>query len=425
MIVADTRKTLLVTSHVFVPDPAAVGQYVAEVAFEMVRRGHRVVVLTGDRGYDDPSIRYPSREIVRGVEVIRLPLTSFGKKAIPLRIAGTASFMLQSVLHGLLRRKIDGFLFSTTPPLIGVANALAGALRGVPIAYWAMDLNPDQLVALGKLSPTSPITTALDAVNRFYLDRSALVVALDRFMIERLQAKTDLGSRGLVVPPWPLEDLLASEGPIAHAENTFRRAHGLEGRVVIMYSGNHTPSNPLDTLIASAIRLRDDPELRFVFVGGGAGKAAVQQAIGTHGLRNVVSLPYQALVDLPHSLSAADVHVVSLGDAMVGIVHPSKVYGAMAVGRPILYFGPRRSHVGDLLDEANIGLHVAHGDVDGAVEAIRRFQRMSHSERAEMGAGGRAILQNRLGREGLSGLFCDRLESSLGFRSGQVAKDPV
>ena len=206
MIVADTRKTLLVTSHVFVPDPAAVGQYVAEVAFEMVRRGHRVVVLTGDRGYDDPSIRYPSREIVRGVEVIRLPLTSFGKKAIPLRIAGTASFMLQSVLHGLLRRKIDGFLFSTTPPLIGVANALAGALRGVPIAYWAMDLNPDQLVALGKLSPTSPITTALDAVNRFYLDRSALVVALDRFMIERLQAKTDLGSRGLVVPPWPLED---------------------------------------------------------------------------------------------------------------------------------------------------------------------------------------------------------------------------
>ncbi len=414
---SDTRKTLLVSSHVFVPDPAAVGQYVAEVAFEMVRRGHRVIVLTGDRGYDDPSTRYPAHEVIHGVEVVRLPLTSFGKKAIPLRIAGTASFMLQSVLHGILRSNIDGFLFSTTPPLIGVANAIAGALRRVPIAYWAMDLNPDQLVALGKLSPTSPITRALDAVNKLYLDRSALVVALDRFMLERLEAKTNLRGRGIVVPPWPLQDLVSTSVSIAHADNTFRRAHGLEDRLVIMYSGNHTPSNPLDTLIAAAIRLGDDDRLRFVFVGGGAGKPAVERAIVNHRLGNVLSLPYQPLQELPRSLSAADVHVVSLGDEMVGIVHPSKVYGAMAVARPILYFGPRRSHVGDLLDEAKIGLHVAHGDVDGAVQAIRAFQEMSVATRAEMGVAGRTILETRLRCDGLSGLFCDRLESSLGFRA--------
>src|SRR5204863_7909491 len=111
-----------------------------------------------------------------------------------------------------------------------------------------------------------------------------------------------------------------------------------------MYSGNHSPSNPLATLLHAAVHFKDDPTLRFLFVGGGLGKKEVEAVIAEHQLMNALSLPYQPLADLRYSLSAADIHVVSLGLDMVGIIHPCKIYGAMAVAKPTLSFGPRPSH---------------------------------------------------------------------------------
>src|SRR5438128_12472731 len=91
------KDTLLIFTQVFVPDPASVGQHIADVAFELVRRGYKVRVYTADRGYDDPSVRYPRREILNGVDVRRMPFSSFGKKSIFTRVLGTASFMIQAV----------------------------------------------------------------------------------------------------------------------------------------------------------------------------------------------------------------------------------------------------------------------------------------------------------------------------------------
>src|SRR4051812_37681033 len=95
------RDTILIFSQVFVPDPASVGQHIADVAFELVRRGYKVRVYTANRGYDDPSVRYPKHEILNGVDVRRMPFSSFGKKSIFTRVLGTASFMFQAVFRGL------------------------------------------------------------------------------------------------------------------------------------------------------------------------------------------------------------------------------------------------------------------------------------------------------------------------------------
>src|SRR6187399_166413 len=86
-----TRRTLVIFSQVFVPDPASVGQHIADVAVEMARRGHPVRVYTSARGYEDPSVRYPPREDLHGVRVRRLPLSSFGKRSILTRLIGTAA----------------------------------------------------------------------------------------------------------------------------------------------------------------------------------------------------------------------------------------------------------------------------------------------------------------------------------------------
>ena len=404
-------KTLLVISQTFVPDPASVGQHMADVAVEMARRGHRVTVYASNRGYEDPTLRYAPRENLHGADVRRLPFSSFGKKSILTRVVGTASFMAQCFFAALLTPRLGGIFFSTSPPLVGVIACTVGLLRRVPVAYWAMDLNPDQLIALGKVKPTDFTARFLEAVNRFILRRSSLVVALDRFMAERLGARGVPDAKLLVQPPWPHEDHIDD---VDRVTNPFRARHGLTpDRFVVMYSGNHSPSNPLRTLLDAAVRLKDDASVQFLFVGGGLGKREVEETIREQSLTNARSLPYQPMSGLRYSLSAADAHVVSLGEGMVGIIHPCKVYGAMAVGRPVLYFGPRPSHVSDLLDAHHFGVHVRHGDVDTAVEAMRRLRDLPLPVRDAMGKEAQRVLRASLSQAMLCGRLCDAMERAL------------
>jgi hypothetical protein len=402
-----TRRTLLIFSQVYVPDPASVGQHIADVAAEMARRGYRVRVYTANRGYDDPTMKYPARQLIRGVDVRRLPLSSFGKKSLLTRGIGTASFMLQVIFRGLCTFNLSGVLFSTSPPLIGFAATVVRMFRLVPTTYWAMDLNPDQLIALGRFTRRHPLVRFLESANRMILKNSTFIVALDRFMAQRLYRRGKLQDKLAIIPPWPHETFVE---PVEHDANPFRTKHNLAGKFVIMYSGNHSPSNPLSTLLEAARHFRDDPQLRFMFIGGGIGKKAVEDYIRQHNLANCIALPYQPLSDLRFSLSAADVHVVSLGDNMVGIIHPCKVYGAMAVGRPVLYFGPSPSHISDLLDRHSFGITVHHGDVTAAIAAIDRLRTSDPQTLGHMGRLAQQVLNENLSQELLCGRFCDGLE---------------
>jgi putative colanic acid biosynthesis glycosyltransferase WcaI len=403
------ESTMLVLSQVYPPDPASVGQHMADVAAAMVARGHRVVVLTSDRGYDDPTQRFPRHEQMSGAEVRRLPFSSFGKRSIVIRILGGLSFALQAVWAGLRLRRIEGVLVSTSPPLAQLAGLLVSRMRRVPLILWVMDLNPDQLVALKLLRPGHPVVVAFDWLNRRVLARAREVIVLDRFMADRILAKSDVRGKITVLPPWPHEDHVA---PVPREGNPFRREHGLLGKFVVMYSGNHGPSNPLTTVLEAAVRLRDDPRFTFVFVGGGIGKSEVDAIAGP----TILSLPYQPLESLRYSLSAADVHLVTIGDGVVGIVHPCKVYGAMAVERPILLVGPEQSHVGDLLAREQIGWRIAHGDVDGLVGLLQSLVQRDVHSLLEMGQRARRVLHSGLSKDQLCGRMCDILEEGLASR---------
>jgi colanic acid biosynthesis glycosyl transferase WcaI len=397
------RKTIVIISQVYVPDPAATGQHLADVAEELVRRGNKVIVYTSSRGYDEPSIKYPLRETINGVLVRRVPLSSFGKSSILVRLAGGFSFVAQSVVRAIASRKIDAVLISTSPPLAPVAALTLGALRGAKVKYWVMDINPDQIVALGMASPTSTSVRAFDWLNRRILSRANNVVVLDRLMAARINAKVPVGERLSVLPPWPAEDPL---DVVQHEENPFRREHVPPGKLVLMYSGNHGPSNPLTTILQAAKRLENDDRLLFMFVGGGVGKKEVDETTSS----NIVSLPYQPMAELRNSLSAADVHIVTVGDAVAGIVHPSKVYGAMAVGRPILLVGPPENHVADILAEHDIGWHVQHGDVDAAVRILREIASMPRSDLVAKGMLARSVMTARGGKAGSVARMADVVE---------------
>jgi len=401
-----TPRSLLVISQVYPPDPAAVGQHCADVAEEMVRRGWRVSVTTAARGYDDPSAVYPRRETRAGVEVRRLPWSSFGKQSIARRLVAQTLFAVQAVARALFASAPDVILASTSPPFAGFFATLLARLRGVRLVWWVMDLNPDQMVAAGRIAPTSLAARVFDWMNRVTLRRADVVIALDDFMRDRVLAKHDVGGRMHVVPPWPTTDDVDFA---PNAGGRFRREHGLDEAFVVMYSGNHALQHPLDTLLAAAADLAAEAGLRFVFVGGGAGKAAVDAAVAA-GSPAILSLPYQPLESLAESLSAADIHVVTMGDDMVGIIHPCKIYGALAAGRPILFFGPEESHVGRIVRDFGVGWHVRHGDVAGARAAIRAARGMPAEARRALGERARAVAESRFARSRSLGAVCDLVE---------------
>jgi colanic acid biosynthesis glycosyl transferase WcaI len=399
--------TVVIISQVYMPDPAAVGQHVTEAAEALAKRGWRVVVYTSARGYDDPGKVYPRRESRNGVDVRRLPLSSFGKSSLATRLLAQALFMIQATVRGLFTRGLARVLVSTSPPFAGAGGSLISMLRRVPLVWWVMDLNPDQLVASGRIHPRALAVRFFNLLNRWTLRQASSVVVLDRFMRERVLAKLPVAEKVHVIPPWPHEEhLTPPSGP-----NAFRNQHGLADSFVVMYSGNHSDQNPLGTLLEATKRFAVNPRVRFVFVGGGTGKADVERLIAS-GATNGVSLPYQPVETLGESLSAADLHVVSVGDLMVGIVHPCKIYGAMAVGSPILLFGPVDCHAGDILAGHAIGWHVRHGDVDGAEQAIREAMAMADEEYRAMGVEATKIIDERFSARVLRGTFCDLVEKA-------------
>jgi glycosyltransferase involved in cell wall biosynthesis len=402
------RKCMLLISQVYVPDPAALGQYMHDVARSLVKRGRRVIVLAADRGYDDPSQRYPSHELLDGVEVLRLPWSSFGKARLSVRLLGGCIFTAEAALLAAALPRIDRVLISTSPPMVALAGLSISAMKRAPLSFWAMDINPDQIVATGRMGARALPVRGFDVLNKVNLERAASIVTLDHFMAERLLAKAPIAHKLHVIPPWPMFMPGARERTSGQA---FRRTHGFGDRRVVMYSGNLSPVHPVETVLHAARALRDDPRLLFVFVGGGLGREVITRYVSEHALHNVMALPYQPLAQLRESLSAADLHLVSMGSDMVGIVHPSKIYSVMAVSRPILALGPRRSHIAELVLEHDLGWHVEHGDVDGALRALRELAAENGASLERRGARAAAIAQARYDKQSLLDRFCEVIDA--------------
>jgi colanic acid biosynthesis glycosyl transferase WcaI len=363
---------VLLLNQAFVPDVVSSAQHAGDLARALGRAGHQVTVIASRRAYDEPARQFPARENWNGVSVRRVWHTGFGKGVKWRRAADFATFFLSCCLLLLRQPKPDVVVTMTTPPLLSVLAAAYTTVRGGRLVVWLMDLNPDQAIAAGWLRAGSVPARLLSALLRFSLRRAERVVVLDHFMKDRTIAKGIPEERIAVIPPWSHDDAAHFD---PQGRRAFRASHGFDGKFVVMYSGNHSPCHPLDTLLQAAERIgHNGSGVVFCFIGGGSQFPRVKRFAEERGLGNVICLPYQPLADLPASLSSADLHAVVMGDPFVGIVHPCKVYNIMRLGSPILYIGPPASPVEEILELADRNgrppMAFRHGDVDGVVNCI-------------------------------------------------------
>lgn len=362
---------VLLLNQCFHPDHVSTAQHLTDLALALQAAGHDVTVVAASRGYDDPSRRFPVREEWRGIRIRRIWTPGLGKTAKWRRLIDFAVFWLNAARLLLTLPRFDLTVCLTSPPLISTLGTAVAALKGGAVVPWVMDLNPDEAVAAGWLRAGGLAERLLSTLQGWSFRRAARVVALDRFMAARLQAKGVDPSRIHTDPPWSHDDSVHFD--LAGRE-AFRAEHGLDGRFVVMYSGNHSPCHPLDSLLEAALRLRDDDGFRFVFAGGGSEMAKVKAFCERHDLGTILTLPYQPMERLAASLSSADLHVVVLGDAFAGIVHPCKIYNILALGLPFLAIGPPESHLQDLasrLPTSGAAWQARHGDAGAVVHCLQ------------------------------------------------------
>ena len=370
---------ILIITQVFYPDTVSVSQHLSDLAIRLVHEGNEVTVYSSRYPYEEKSIRYKKIENYSGIKIYRLKQTSFGKGSTIARLIDFSTFYL-SISKKLLFIKPNEFdiiIGTTVPPLLSFVGVIISKMKGIAFHYWVMDLQPELSISSGLIKKGSLSARFFTRLGNYIISKSKSIISLDRFMTEYLYSRG--AKKGIIntIPVWPVMDK-RYEGE--RLTNPFRLENSFGDKVVIMYSGNHAFVHQLDTLLEAALILKDKPHFVFVFVGGGVRKKDVTVFKAKYNLENIVQLPFQPRENIHNSLGSSDIQVVILGEGQVGYTHPNKVYGAMYIGKPILYIGPKESHVSDILNNIEGNISITHGDSKVLSDKLEEFYLKSWDE---------------------------------------------
>jgi glycosyltransferase involved in cell wall biosynthesis len=314
--------------------------------------------------------------------------TRFGRRHLLGRAVDYASFYLTCAIE-LLRRvgRGDVVVAKTDPPLLSLLAAPIARLKGAKLVNWQQDVFPEVASRLD----ANPLPAWLDGWLRRRRDDSLRAARMNVLVGERMREY--FAARGLPVDRLcVLENWVdaAAISPKPSAESELRCRLGLRDEFVVCYSGNFGRAHEYEGLLGAIETLKDDASVAFLFIGGGARMEALQSAVASRGLSRVRFLPYQPRAVLNDSLAAGDVHLASLIPSLEGFIVPSKFYGILAAGRPVIFVGDPDGELPRLIREHGCGVTVSAGDAPALVAGIRALQ-ADGDQRAAMGRAARQL----------------------------------
>lgn len=358
---------ILILNQAFWPDVVATAQHMSDWAEYLTAQGHQVSVIASRSVYGQASASLPKRETHNNIRIYRVGFSLFKKGSILTRIIDFGTFHLLALWRALWLPKHDVVVCLTTPPFIGVIGAAMKILKGSRYIQYEMDLYPDVPVALGVMKKNSLATRFFEGVHRWLLKKADRIVVLGRCMKKVIASKGIPEDKMLLVTPWADPEELKS---IPHEQNAFRHEHGLDGKFVVMYSGNLGLGHDITTLCGAMLALKDDPHIRFVFIGGGKRMKEIEKFTRENNIPAPLMLGYQPREKLSETLSAADVHIITQAAGTTGLIVPSKLWGILAVNRPAIYIGPDDTEVAMQIKEQNCGKVLAIGDIQPLIQIL-------------------------------------------------------
>jgi colanic acid biosynthesis glycosyl transferase WcaI len=387
---------VIFVNRYFFPDHSATSQLLSDLAFHLATAGEDVHVITSDQIYDDPNAALPGEEIIRAVNVHRVASTRFGRAALSGRALDYLSFYRS--VRGRLReiaRAGDIVVAKTDPPLLSVALAPIARHRRAHLVNWLQDIYPETARVLGVPLLRGPVASALATLRNRSLRQADANVVVGELMARHIKEVGAVPARVHVIANWCDDETIR---PVVEKDNPLREQWQLSGKFTVGYSGNLGRAHDFETVLGAAERLRNEPRIVFLMIGGGKHFEDLAKAVKTRGLEDSFRFrPYQARTMLPHSLGVADVHWLSLHPALEGLIVPSKFYAVAAAGKPMLMIGDSEGEIGRLLRDHRCGTVVRPGDAATLADTLRRWSGAPEAI-TEMGARARQMLDAQFTR---------------------------
>ena len=356
------KPRLLVLNQYYWPGVEATAQLLTELCEALAEEADVKVVTGVLHGHEEE----PRRLVHNGVEIVRVPSTSFERSKILARASNYVSYLTNALVYGLRGGRPDVVLCMTDPPIVADIALIVARRYRAPLVVISQDVFPEIAVQLKRLENPA-LMSLLRVLVRIYLRRADRLVAIGETMRKRLEEKGAPSDRVRVIPNWVDTTRLT---PLAK-DNPWSQHTGLADRFVVMHSGNVGHAQDLDSLVRSATFLRDLDDLVIAIIGTGARHAELVALAELLEVDRVRFLYYQSRNVLAQSLSAADVHVVGLAPGLAGYVVPSRLYGILAVARPVIVAADPESETAQVVQEVGCGIVVPPGRPELVARAIR------------------------------------------------------
>lgn len=403
-----SRKNLLIYAHYYYPDVASTGQILTELAEGLNDIFHITVICTVPSYTGKISQYYRKHkyyfENINGVDVLRIRVPEFRKNFALSRIFNIVSYFFSAVFATFRVERQDYVFTISQPPILGGLLGILGKwIKRAKLIYNIQDFNPEQVQAV-EYTKNKFILKIMMLLDKFSCCQADKVIVVGRDMIETLKERFVSEQKNM--PRYAYINNWIDEKEIVPLENShykvieFKKKYGIENKFVIMYSGNIGLYYDLINIMKIIEKFKDRKEVAFVFVGAGSVLEELKEYKAKQMIENIVFIPYQDKKDLVYSLNAGDVHFVVNAKGIKGVSVPSKLYGVMSAGKPVLGILEEGSEARLIIEDSGCGLNVEPGKYAEIESIIEKFiQLQGTKELSEMGNKGREYLVKYLTKE--------------------------
>lgn len=398
------KKNLLIYAHYYYPDVASTGQILTELAEGLKDTFHTTVICTVPSYTGKISQYYRKHkyyfENINGVNVLRIRVPEFRKNFTPSRIYNIFSYFISAVFATFRVERQDYVFTISQPPILGgMLGVIGKRIKGAKLIYNIQDFNPEQVQAVD-FTHSKFILNTMMTLDKFSCRQADKIVVVGRDMIETLEKRFKELPSYAYINNWINEKEIFPLPGNERQVLRFKEQYGLDGKFVIMYSGNIGLYYDLPNIVKVIERFQNQQEIVFAFIGEGSVLEELRSYGEKHGLSNVVFIPYQDKKRLIYSLNSGDVHFVVNARGIKGVSVPSKLYGVMAAGKPVLGILEEGSEARLIVEDAGCGISVIPGDYDAIENLIQSFIDMrGTAQLTEMGKKGREYLVDYLTKD--------------------------
>jgi colanic acid biosynthesis glycosyl transferase WcaI len=369
--------SFLFINQYYWPDEAATAQLLTDLAEDLVSYGHEVTILCGRSRYASEANIEAGTFDQNGVRIERVGGSDLGRHQIHYRITDILSFLWAAKRRMRELPYHDLVVAMSSPPLVGMLGAEFHRRHRVPFVLWTQDIYPDVAEKLGALK-NKFIRRYVRGKTRKIYERAT------RFILPGENMQKTLTDRGIpaekisVIHNWADLDQIKSERVL---DNSFRKKYGWGKDLVVMYSGHLGAAHDMETMsVFFALLQQEIPGIRFVLVGNTPRHKELAKRAEQMRISRFICLPSQPRSELGNLLGAADAHIVSQKQEADGLLVPSKFYGIIAAGRPVLYIGPKNSEIARYVTSGQLGVVIQNGQAAASVRQSVQTVKMTQDD---------------------------------------------